>query len=177
MGIGSSTVKALRKCASYAGITLLGVVLVVLLIILSPIWLPIMLVHEARSAWRCRRFIRKRRGRVYVIWHARREWYDFVRNNVLPVLPSNVTAMQDRAHGGHELRMVHAALCRALQGGTPRPFLMFVGRKRVHAFSLNGPLQEVKRRPGRSASVQAEVRAVLTRVIAEYEQQVEVLER
>jgi hypothetical protein len=84
-----------------------------------------------------------------------------VRNNVLPVLPADVLAIQDRRHGGDDLAVIRRVAVRCGRLNPSHPYLAAIGRKRVHVASLNTVLQSTKMRMRRDVSVQAEIRRVL----------------
>jgi hypothetical protein len=153
-----------------------GLALAIFLVAISPVLFLAFMPEIARKWWRHRRFLRTQRGKVFFLWHARRGWYDFVRNNVLPVLPAHVRALHDRRRGGDELRAVRDALARAHEPWI-HPTLVVVGTQRVHAFNLNQMLQEKKMLARRDVAAQADVRKMLNRALVEHATRVEEIER
>jgi hypothetical protein len=131
--------------------------------LLAPIWLPFVLVQLIQTRWRRYRFRATRRGQLYLVWHARRGWYDFVRNNVLPRLPESVQAIQDRSNGGVELRDIRDGLGAAGRAGMTHPFLAMVGRRRIFVVGLHEALRPHSVYARRDAGVQAQVGPILAR--------------
>ena len=151
-----------RRGVRLFGGALLVAFVTTLLIVSSPIWLPLWW----RRSRRRRRFLRRLAGRVYLVWHARRGWYDFVRNNVLPTLSTDVHALQDRRRGGEELGALRAAVARTDDSAAAHPYLVFVGHKRVHVFSLNAALRDIKMNARRDPAMQTRVRERLQRTVS-----------
>lgn len=151
-----------------------AIVRAIFLTLLSPLLLCILLlalpgagVHALVTRLRQRRFRRRWAGQQFFVWHARGNWHDFVRNNVLPALPPAVRVLQERRPPA--LRPQKRALLRELRrvlpqryGAAPgRPWLFTVQRTGVTLVSLNEVLQAAKMRARRDPAVQAEVRALL----------------
>ena len=51
--------------------------------------LPFFLVMETKAAIALRVFRRKEAGHVFLICTSKQNWHDFLKNNVIPVLPDN----------------------------------------------------------------------------------------
>ena len=138
----------------------LSVVLVVL-IVLAPILVPYLVQRRIRARLHDRRIMKARRDQAYLVWHARRGWRDFVQNNLLPVLPSEAVAVQDRRRGGAELRALRDALIRRQMMNVRRPVVVLVGRRSLFVQSLNAELWPQKRHARRDPAVQGYVRATV----------------
>lgn len=139
------------------------IVVALFIVLFLPVWLPSALFDRARRASRQRHFIREHASHVFLVWHARRGWYDFVRNNVLPALPPNVIAVQDRRHGGEDLAMIRRTAAPPGRACPSHPFLAKIGQQHSPLISLNMALQSMKSRRRRDKGVQDEMRQLLGR--------------
>lgn len=133
------SVKAVRALAMLP----LFVVAVVLLAVAS----PVIALLEAKARISLRRFRRREAGTFYLVCASRRGWHDFLRNNLIPVLPDDTQAVWcGRARGGRR-RAFFSHLARSGILGVPKPYLVAVTRRTLMHKSLNGALQELKARP------------------------------
>lgn len=69
---------------------LIGVAFFVLIIAICPIWIPVVVVMQLRSAFSLRSFRRREAGRFYLVCTAKRNWHDFLLNNVISILSENI---------------------------------------------------------------------------------------
>jgi hypothetical protein len=69
---------------------LLGVILFPIALLIFVVFLRIILVVEIKETITRRRFYRREAGNIYLICTSRCGWYDFLKNNLIPILPKNV---------------------------------------------------------------------------------------
>jgi hypothetical protein len=66
---------------------------ILLAVVLSPIWVPIVTyvyLKEKITAWRFGRYVKKNDGKTFFCFTHRRTSVPFVRENILPILPPSV---------------------------------------------------------------------------------------
>lgn len=125
-------------------------------------------VMLAISQVQARRWRRKCAGMVYLVCTPRCGWRDFVTNNLLPVVPEDVTVVWHRSQRDTPLpRELWMFRMHGLWD-VPKPFLVAVTQRGVRWRSLNGTLQTLKRSPARSAEAQSLCREILTQAIREF---------
>jgi len=103
------------------------------------------------------RFKRRLRGKWLLVAGTRHGWYDFIRNNVAPVLPADTALVQ----GPRIDASVVIALYR-LQARGSRPLLVHVTPSgEIKHVSLHEQLLPLRHRAARDPEVQREVAAVI----------------
>ena len=125
----------------------LMVTIVALIVLLSPIWIPIVLVVAAKEAITRRRVIRQNEGLCFFYYSSRRGWNEFVLNNVLPVLPATVVAVQVRGRGRDRYdrrRHVLGGCLWKLFNTVRHPYLLAVRAHRVRGVALHERLLPMK---------------------------------
>jgi len=111
------------------------------------------------------RFRRRFRGKSLLICSRRHGWYDFVVNNVVPVLPNDCTVEWTQSFRVWDPIVLALARWR-IRG--ERPLLVHVG-KRVHGVSLQQellPLRHIARKDAETRRRVAEIVAAAQREMA-----------
>lgn len=152
--------KYLRRFSRLA----LGVLIVALVVVLAPLWLPEVLWLEIRESRRARRFVREHRGRTLLVWHSRRGWHDFCVNQLLQALPPGVEAVRDpsprvEAQAGIRRVAEHKAGLHQFK----RPYLLHFSPSGPVMISLNEALQPLKP----YGAVNPEVRRRVSTIVAD----------
>jgi hypothetical protein len=71
---------------------LIWVLIILVVVLLSPIWIPVfglVYVSDKVGAWRFRKFLRTHEGSQYFAYTNRQRSVEYVRTNILPFLPPN----------------------------------------------------------------------------------------
>lgn len=141
---------------------------IALLILLSPlilvllsIALPIIAYCSVRDAVSLRLFQRREDGNFYLVCTPRRGWHDYVRNNVVPILPPNVCVVWYRPSRGLVPPPIISHVEHSKILGLSKPYLVRVGRSKIRAESLNLDLQEMKRHPATDNRVRIQSASVI----------------
>jgi hypothetical protein len=140
---------------------LIGVILVPIALLIFVVFLPVILVVEIKEYIALRTFCRREAGNFYLICTSRRGWYDFLKNNLIPILPKNVKVVwHTRTSAGKNdpifLRILSSGIY-----GVPKPYIISVQRKCIKAYSLNNDLQIVKKHPKKSVEIQVQTQNVI----------------
>ena len=153
----------------------LTIVLIIARALISILAMPFLLVlgvpalvfSKAKGAISLRAFRRREAGHVYLICTSRRNWHDFLKNNVIPVLPDNFRVVWHKSvrDGEHPAVLGHVDRSGIL--GVPKPYLVAVTRRALVHKSLNRVLQEFKAHPKKSE----ETRRACGQIIAQTEQE------
>ena len=115
--------------------------------------------------WACNRwFCYRNAGRVYLVCSRRHGWDALLRNNLIPVVPDDVTVIRAESSQGHETVL---RLARRNTNQISTPYLALVTRKGVRSRSLNHRLQGIKNRGKRSTDAQQQIAIVLSKALAE----------
>jgi len=115
-------------------------------------------------------FARRRNGCVYLVCTSRRGWYDFLRNNVTPILPEHVTCLWPGLAATEAEGEAHNVLQARLKVKTPKPyFVKVVRRGDFPTLSLNGRLQDLKPRAAVSDEVRSLCRSRIEAALLELE--------
>jgi hypothetical protein len=134
----------------------LGAVTVVLALALvtSPVWVPYIV---ARHLW----LHSRNRGRVFLVVTRRHGWFEFVMNNVVPVLPPNVDVVWQESPARtreNQTKLHRLALART----NAKPYFTVVNLWRNEVIQLHSELEPLKRASRkRSRAVQARVSSIL----------------
>ncbi|MCK5850246.1 MAG: hypothetical protein KAH23_04965 [Kiritimatiellae bacterium] len=132
---------------------LIGILIFALLIVLSPLIIPVVVVMQVRSAISLRRFRRREAGSYYLVCTSKRNWYDFLRNNVIPMLPDNVRVVWQKPTRGEPYPELQAHLAQSKIWGISKPYLVAVTKQALRAQSLNRDFQDVKPKEKRSDEI------------------------
>ena len=133
--------------------TIVWVAVAPLVLLFGILLLPIILVMETKGALSLRAFRRREAGYVYLICTSRRNWHDFLKNNVIPTLPDNFRLVWRKSGRGGEYPNLVAHLARSRVFGVSKPYMVVVTRRALLHQSLNGPLQQLKPHAKRSDDV------------------------
>jgi len=134
---------------------------------------PVLLVLAIRERMRCRLLLLRRSGSLFLLCTSRRNWYDFLRNNVIPVLPDTIQVVWHRPRLDPMYDLLRQCLSRAGVFRVSKPCLVFVTRHTLLARSLNGRLQGLKT----SAKVSDAVRTTCLRIVRETEEELRAIGR
>jgi hypothetical protein len=103
------------------------------------------------------RFERRYRGRWLLVAGSRHGWYDFIRNNVAPVLPEDTEVVLS---SGASVSMLRNVARLRLKGAKPLLVHITERGEAKHA-SLHEQLLPLKQRAARDPEVQRQVAAVI----------------
>ena len=148
------------------GKVLLFVILSPLVVLIVVIGLPIAVCATLADHISLRRFRKKEAGSLYLICTPRRGWYDYLQNNVFPVLPCRVTrVVWHRPSRGKKIPRIVLQLQRS-QIAFPRlPYLVAVFRNQMKAVSIHNDLLTMKQHPKRSEHIKSQSRGIVERRI------------
>ena len=130
------------------------VVAIPLIVVVGLISLPFIFVMETKAAIALRVFRRREAGHVFLICTSKRNWHDFLRNNVIPVLPDNLRVVWVESVRNGEYPDLIDHLARSRVFGISKPYLVAVTPKALLHRSLNSTLQQLKKHPKRSEDTQ-----------------------
>jgi hypothetical protein len=128
------------------------------LILVSPFmlfWLPELI---ANLRWR-----RANAGRLYLVALRSRQWGPFTENNVIPVLPPDVTVIWE---SGRRRYVPRSPKLWGLRRPASRPFLVIVRRWSLRVVPLHDRLKVYRAAVRRDAEVQARVKKLLEETLA-----------
>jgi len=123
------------------------------------VWLFLAIVVVAVIVQRVNlhRFKRRFRGKWLLVAGTRHGWYDFIRNNVAPVLPPDTKLVQGPRIDASVVIALHRLRVRGA-----RPLLVHITTSgEVRHASLHEQLLPLRNRAARDADVQREVAAVI----------------
>lgn len=123
-------------------------------IVAAVLSLPIIAVMETKGVISMRIFRRREAGHVFLICTSKRNWHDFLRNNLIPVLPDNFRVVWQKSKRKGKYPDVIAHLARARILGVSKPYMVAVTPRAFRHKSLNPVLQELKTHPKKSEDAQ-----------------------
>ena len=132
-----------------------------ILILLSPILLPIFIVWRIYDSITLRVFRLKHAGYFFLICTSRHDWYDFLSNNVIPILPDNVRVAWYHTKNQDKRPELFQRLSQSKIYGLSKPYLVAVTKKAIHAKSLHTEFQVFKPCSKRSEEVQSACRKII----------------
>ncbi len=156
---GKSIRSFARSTAAFGVIVPIALIVVAaylsLALLTAPVWVPYLVgrrLYEHAT----------HRGRVFLVATRRRGWFEFVTNNVIPVLPPGIEVVwQEHANPQHKVktpridRLVRVA-------GVSKPYLVVVKLWRNRLIPLHRELEPLQRQArGRDPEVQAAVAAIV----------------
>lgn len=147
----------LRPTAKWFLIVALSPLLILLILILLPV-LAVVALWEFFWRWKFRLV---NHGRQFLICTTRNGWYDFTRNNVVPVFPSSVTVFWVSRSGYDRVfrKLIFGPPIPLT--GQPRPFLVSVKMSRIEVQPIHKLLLPLKHRAKKSLETQAKVAEII----------------
>ncbi len=143
--------KTIKGILIFIGVILLIAFLAPLLIVIVPSVLLVVMVREEISL--CV-FRRREDGNVYLICTSHRNWHDFFKNNVMPILPDNYRVIWHKTRRASRPRILDH-LTRSKVFSVAKPYMVVVTSKALLHQSLNLALQHLKNQAKRSEVTQA----------------------
>ena len=134
----------IKKIIQGFGWAVLILIFGIILIVCSPILIPMWIISELRTAIRFRRFRRREAGNFYLVCTSKRNWRDFLRNNVIPILPDNVRVVWHKSMRGNQNPDLQGFLNRSKIFAVSKPYLIAVTKQALRVKSLNADLQALK---------------------------------
>lgn len=143
---------------------------IIIVIILLPIFvafvpfflfvcLPAACLHQLRVNVALRVFRRRENGTVYLICTSKRGWHDFLKNNLIPVLPDHIRVIWHKQGCVRERDAKHLPLFTNLAAShifsMSKPYLVVVTSKALIPKSINGAFTGLKSKAARSSEVQS----------------------
>jgi hypothetical protein len=131
-----------------------------LVLLLAIVWAT----HFLRTRLAERRFFRQYSGKRVLVCSRRGVWYDFIRNNVVPVLEPDVEVVwtEEIRYGQDHLPVLLRLLARTHRHTLSKPYLVHVEGRALTVVNLHDHLQPLTSSAARSADARQRVRAVLT---------------
>ncbi|MBU0983369.1 MAG: hypothetical protein KKA42_05835 [candidate division Zixibacteria bacterium] len=146
--------------------------IVVILPLVLVIGLPMAGVMAIRDSIAERRFRRREMGRLYLLCSSRRNWYDFLNNNVSSHLPDNCRIIWVPKTGGRDGYLAERFDSRHLfRPRMARPCLALVTSKKIFHTSLHAEFKELKSQPRKSEETRRACAEVINRGIEDLETQ------
>lgn len=134
-----------KKILNIVVLVLVIPLVLVLLIVLLPFILVGVFIREKKIKARLKRFRTKEAGKFYLICSRRAGWYEFIQNNVIPILPPTVKITWYRRDREQIEDDIHLLLSRSSEAyGVPKPFLVAIWVDNVKVESLHEALIELK---------------------------------
>ena len=149
--------------AALGGVVLLGafgVALAGVLILISPIAVPILLFV---SWMRRRRFLVRHAGEALLVVSRRRGWRDFLVNNVAPALPPRTRCVWIDSEDPRSDAMTFIRWLMTRRAGLRRPYLIVIrdGPPRMHFVPLHEALLALKGRAKLNEETRQQVAATI----------------
>ncbi len=136
-----------------------------LLVFLILFGIPTLIICETKAAISLRIFRRREAGHVFLICASRRGWYDFLKNNVIPVLPDNVRVVWVKLAQDARYPDLLGHLSRSRIFGVSKPYIVAVTPRAFVHKSLNAELQNLKGHPKKSEQTQQECLEIINRAL------------
>ena len=137
-----------------------GIVVIGVLILLSPLAVPVLLLLDRM---RRTRFLVQHSGGFLLVVSRRRGWRDFIINNVEPALPSRTRCvwLDSEDPSSDAMRFIRRLMTR--RAGLRRPYLIVIpeGRPRLHIVPLHEALLPLKSRAKVSDETRRQVAATI----------------
>lgn len=142
--------------------------LIPLFVILFIIFFPLFVYEEILHFFVIRKFRHNNAGRSFLICSSRRNWHDFLQNNLIPILPDNFLVVWVGKTGKKNYPKPPKAF-RYLPVLGKYPILVVVTRDRLKYQSLHDRLYHSKMSPKKSE----ETRRTLAAIIADAEKELQ----
>lgn len=155
----------IAKVILWAPLVLAAIPFVLVLFIV--VGIPALIICETKAAVSLRVFRRREAGHVFLICTSRRGWHDFLRNNIIPVLPENFRVVWTKSARDGQFPNVLGHFARSRIFGVSKPYIVAVTPRALVHKSLNAVLQELKAHPKKSEDTQRACLEIINREIRE----------
>lgn len=149
----------MKKIRNIIIVIILLPILVVFVPFVLIVCIPAACIHQLRVNIALRVFRRRENGTVYLICTSKRGWHDFLKNNLIPVLPDHFRVVwhkQGCAQGRDgKLPPLFKHLASSHIFSMSKPYLVVVTPKALIPKSINGAFTGLKSKAARSSEVQA----------------------
>jgi hypothetical protein len=131
--------------------------------------LPVLLVEEyfgeKKAKKRLKRLREEKAGTIYLVCSPRRGWFDFIQNNVVPVLPPTIELAWYRVDHRAAADDMTFLLWRCGGYRASKPLVMMVGEDEVRTESLHQALASLKPTVRKDAETQEKCRAIIAEAL------------
>ena len=133
-----------RKVLKWIVWIVLGILALPLALVLLAVGFLLFLGFLLKEAVSLRMFRIREAGNVYLVCSSRRAWHDYLKNNLVPVLPAHVVVVWEKACGDRRSHTVLVNLRRSGVFCVSKPYLAAVSKRAIRVASLNSDLQHLK---------------------------------
>jgi len=140
----------MKKVKVKLGEKITNLFVIILIIPLIVLILPFSLLYEIliadkRQKRKLRKFRDQANGNYFLICSKRHNWYDFIQNNVIPVLPSNLNIVWYEGNCDLEIDNIRISATEVpgVYGAT-KPLLLTVFPDHINVESLNNDFKELR---------------------------------
>jgi hypothetical protein len=138
------SIQVMKKTIKAIVGVLIVVFVLILILLLSPVIIPVGAFMYVREAISLKIFRHREDGHFYLICASKRNWQNFLRNNVIPVLPCNIKVVwckprEKGAYSDLQQYLSQSKIC-----GISKPYIVAVTKHAIRVKSLNGDLQKQK---------------------------------
>ena len=137
--------------------------MILVLILACLLALPVFPFLLGFRLYRKRRFCRLNAGRWFLVVSRRRGWYDFILNNVLPVLPPQASCVWvEQPHREPRRDQNVLLILGRHRRGVRKPFMVVVESRRLKVVHLHDQLRPFKQTRAQDETVREAISALLT---------------
>ena len=160
--VTSKPVMTPAKKISIITVCILGGLLIAPFVLIFIIMnVPLIIFFETRAALSRRNFRRRESGFLYLICTSRRNWHNFLKNNVIPVLPVNFRVVWHKSHRGGGYPDILHNVHRSNISRVSKPYLVAVNPRALVHKSLNLSFQELKSTSKKSETTRRACAAII----------------
>ena len=123
---------------------LLAILVIPLIIMAVVVSLPFILLMRIDELIKLRIFRKHEEGNVYLICTSKRNWHEFLNNNVIPVLPDNFRVIWAKPYRDGKQKKIITHLKNSKIYGVAKPYIVVVTPKALLHESLNIKFQHLK---------------------------------
>ena len=156
--------KLIRKIAAFVAWLPLIIIAIPFLIVIG---IPSGIFLETKAAISLRVFRRREAGQVFLICTSQRNWHDFLKNNVIPVVPDNFRVVWRKSMRGGDFPSLLDHLAQSRIFGVSKPYIVAVTPRALLHKSLNSVLQELKAYPKKSEDTRQACLEIIHRELKE----------
>lgn len=156
-----AAIKRIVSIILWAALLILAAPLIILLVI------PFILVSETKVAMSVRAFRGREQGHVYLICTSKHGWHDFLKNNVIPVVPGGVRVVWQKTGHNDEHPTIFTYLAHSRIVGVSKPYCVRITARNPVCKSLNPALRRLKTCSRKSPQTQQACAEVIERTLNE----------
>jgi hypothetical protein len=140
---------------------LLSIIALPFVVLISALFYPVIKYLEFRDRKELKRFCKEHFGKTYFIPNRKRGWYEFIKNNIEPVLSESIEINWEKSFKSTVLNHLNTQKTFYIAS----PFAVVVEQSCLNLLPLHSALQSLKSNPKKSTQTQISCKEIIAQAL------------